>query len=303
LKVHFGLPATRVAPACLTVGSFDGVHLGHRDVIRRTEDAAAGAGAQSALITFEPHPRCVVDPGNCPKSITTLKEKLEQFEALGVEHVVVLEFNRQVAALSPRGFMDAVEAAFEVRGIVCGADFAFGHKRAGNVDWLRSAGFEVVVVPPFRAGDHEVHSSEIRRHLTAGEIEEANLLLGRQFSLGGIVEVGDRIGRTLGFPTANLAVDPDKLVPGHAVYAGWVRAPAGEFMGALSIGHRPTFGGTQVRVEAHLLDFDGDLYQQWLEVRFACRIRDGQLKFETPEELSEQIARDVEATRRALAAG
>jgi riboflavin kinase/FMN adenylyltransferase len=285
----------------MTIGSFDGVHLGHQDVIQRTRAAAADEGVESALITFEPHPRCVVDPANCPNSITTLKEKLELIAALNVEHVVVLEFTKQVSALAPGEFMDRVSAGFDVRRVVCGPDFAFGHKRAGNVDWLRTHEYRVDVAPPFRLDGEEVHSSDIRSHVTAGEIERANRLLGREFSLGGIVEVGERIGRTLGFPTANLATDSDKLVPGHGVYAGWVSTPVGEFMGALSIGHRPTFGGTQLRIEAYLLDFDGDLYQQWLDVRFVCRIRDGQLRFDTPEELSRQIAKDVEATRAALA--
>jgi riboflavin kinase/FMN adenylyltransferase len=300
VQVHFGLPLAPAASVCLTIGSFDGVHLGHQDVIARTRAAAVSDGVASALITFEPHPRCIVDPANCPNSITTLKEKLELIEALGIEHAVVLEFTREVSTLSPSEFMGRVDAGLDVRRVVSGPDFAFGHKRAGNVGWLREHGYRVDVVPAFRLDGEEVHSSEIRSHLTSGEIERANRLLGREFSLGGIVEVGERIGRTLGFPTANLAIESDKLVPGHGVYAGWVRAPLGEFMAAISIGHRPTFGGTQLRIEAYLLDFDGDLYQQWLEVRFKCRIRGGQLRFDTPSELSEQIAKDVEATRQAL---
>ena len=300
MRVHFELPSQQVAAAWLTIGSFDGVHLAHREVVRRLLDAAQHEQAGSALITFEPHPRCVVDPANCPSSITTLREKLDQLGRLGVEHAVVLEFTRSLAAQSPDEFMDHVGRAFEVRGIVCGPDFAFGHRRAGTIAWLRDHGYAVEVVPAFRVDGDEVHSSEIRSLLTSGEVERANRLLGREFSIAGLVEPGDRIGRTLGYPTINLGVEPNKLVPGHGVYAGWVRVDEGEYMGALSIGYRPTFGGTDLRVEAFLLDFEGDLYQHRVEVRFVCRIRDGQVRFDTPQQLAEQIAKDVEATRRAL---
>jgi riboflavin kinase/FMN adenylyltransferase len=252
------------------------------------------------LVTFEPHPRCVLDPANCPSSITTLKEKLELIEDLGVDHAVVLEFTRRLSELTPAEFMAGLGAGFDVRRVVCGPDFAFGNRRAGTADWLRAHGFAVEVVPALEIDGEEVRSREIRRHVTAGEIEHANLLLGRPFVIAGLVEHGEQVGRTLGFPTVNLAVEAHKLVPANGVYAGWALAAGGEHMCALSVGYRPTFGGRQLRVEGHLLDFDGDLYQQWVELRFACRVRDSQIKFDTPEQLSAQIAADVEATRRAL---
>ena len=284
----------------MTIGSYDGVHLAHQRIIERTRAAGVETDSDSVLVTFEPHPRCVLDPANCPSSITTLKEKLELVEDLAVDHTVVLEFTRRLSELPPAEFMGGLGAGFEVRRVVCGPDFAFGHKRAGNVAWLRSSGYEVDEVPVFKADGEEVRSSAIRRHLIAGEIERGNQLLGRPFAIAGLVEHGEQVGRTLGFPTVNVAVEPHKLVPAHGVYAGWALAAGGEHMCALSIGYRPTFGGRQLRVEGHLLDFDGDLYQQWVELRFVCRLRDSQIKFESAEELSTQIAKDVEATRRAL---
>ncbi len=155
------------------------------------------------------------------------------------------------------------------------------------------------MVPPFRLDGEEVHSSEVRRLLTLGEVEGANRLLGRQYGLGGLVEPGDQIGRTIGWPTVNLAVPPGKLVPARGIYAGWATTPFGERGAAISVGYRPQFARTDLRVEAYLLDFSGDLYQQRIELRFVARLRD-EAKFPSVEAMSAQIARDVEATRRIL---
>jgi riboflavin kinase/FMN adenylyltransferase len=281
----------------LTVGSFDGVHLGHQDVIRRTVAAAVADRAQPALITFEPHPRCVLDPANCPQSITTLQEKLALIESHGVEHAIVLRFDRALAGLSPQEFVDLLATVMDVRRWVIGFDFAFGRERRGSAEWLRDHGHAVDVVPPFMVGDKELHSSDVRRLVTTGEIEEANRLQGREYSMSGPVEAGDKVGRLLGFPTANIAIEPNKLVPALGAYAGKAKAPEGEFLAALSVGYRPTFGGTQLRVEAFLLDFEGDLYQQRLELRFV-RYLHGDIRFPTTDELVSQLRRDVEDTRR-----
>lgn len=281
----------------LTVGSFDGVHLGHLDVVRRTVEAAAAGGAQPALITFEPHPRAVLDPANAPQSITTLTEKLSLLEAAGIEHGIVLRFDRELQALSPREFVDRLSKVMEIRRWVIGYDFAFGRGRTGNAEWLRANGHEVDVVAPFSFGGRELHSSEIRRLIIAGEVESANRLLGREYAISGPVESGDRMGRRLGFPTANIAVEPNKLVPALGAYAGRARAPEGNFIAALSVGYRPTFGGTQLRVEAFLLDFEGDLYQQRLELRFISYLHPD-IRFPTPEDLVHQLHRDVADTRR-----
>jgi riboflavin kinase/FMN adenylyltransferase len=266
-------------------------------VIRKTVDAAADEKAQPALITFEPHPRCVLDPANCPQSITTLQEKLALLESRGIEHVIVLRFDRGLAALSPQEFVDRLAAVMDLRRWVIGFDFAFGRDRGGNVDWLRDHGHAVDVVSALIVDGKALHSSDVRRLVTMGEMETASRLLGREYSLAGPVEAGDRVGRSLGFPTANIGIEPNKLVPALGAYAGRVKAPEGDFIAALSVGYRPTFGGTQLRVEAFLLDFEGDLYQQRLEFRFV-RYLHPDIKFPTTDELVNQLKRDVADTRR-----
>jgi len=297
LLVHLGLPSSPIGPVALTVGSFDGVHLGHVDVIGQTVRAAAEVKAAPALITFEPHPRCVLDPANCPQSITTLQEKLALVESAGIEHAIVLRFDRELSALSPQDFIDRLQASMEIRRWVIGFDFAFGRGRTGNAEWLRSHSHDVDVVPPYTIDGRELHSSEVRRLVTIGEIEETNRLLGREYSMAGPVEAGDRVGRRLGFPTANIGIEPNKLVPALGAYAGRARAMEGDFVAALSVGYRPTFGGTQLRVEAFLLNFEGDLYQQRLELRFV-RYLHPDIKFATPDDLVRQLKRDVADTRR-----
>jgi riboflavin kinase/FMN adenylyltransferase len=259
--------------------------------------AAVGEKAQAALITLEPHPRCVLDPANCPQSITTLQEKLALIEAHGIEHAIVLRFDRALAALSPQEFVDQVAAAMDVRRWVIGFDFAFGRERRGNVDWLRAHGHAVDVVPPLVVDGIALHSSDVRRLVTLGDMETANRLLGRQYAMSGPVEAGDKVGRQLGFPTANIAIEPNKLVPALGAYAGRATAAEGDFIAALSVGYRPTFGGTQLRVEAFLLDFEGDLYQQRLELRFA-RYLHPDIAFPTTDDLVRQLKRDVADTRR-----
>jgi riboflavin kinase / FMN adenylyltransferase len=281
----------------LTVGSFDGVHLGHVDVIRHTVRAADKEQARPALITFEPHPRCVLDPANCPQSITTLQEKLALLDAAGIEHAIVMRFDRELASLSPHEFIDGLLMVMQIKRWVVGFDFAFGRGRTGNAQWLKTYGHKVDVIPPFNVDGHELHSSEVRRLITAGDVEAANRLLGREYSMSGPVEAGDRVGRRLGFPTANIGIEPNKLVPALGAYAGRVRSPEGEFVAALSVGYRPTFGGTQLRVEAFLLDFEGDLYQQRLELRFIKYLHPD-IKFPSPDALVSRLKQDVDDTRR-----
>lgn len=303
MRRHFGLPEPRLGPTALAVGSFDGVHLGHRCVLERLLTSARREGLISACITFDPHPRCVLDPVNCPQQITTLDERLSLIAGTGTEHAVVLAFTRQLAGLSADEFMRRLLASMELRRLVVGYDFALGRARSGNVDWLRDHGsrngFSVEVVEPFRLGREEVHSSDVRRLLTLGDMASANRLLGREFAMSGLVEPGDRIGTEIGWPTVNLAVPPGKLVPGHGIYAGWATTTYGEYQAAISVGYRPTFDKTDLRVEAYLLDFAGDLYQQRLELRFVARLRD-QVKFRDAAALGEQIGQDVAATRALL---
>ena len=260
-------------------------------------NAARAENAQATLITFEPHPRCVLDPANCPQSVTTLQEKLALVEAAGIEHAVVLRFDRELAALSPQQFVDRLSAAMELKRWVVGFDFAFGRERRGSADWLRAQGHKVDVVPPFELDGKGLHSSDVRRLVTSGDLEGANHVLGREYSMSGPVEAGDRVGRSLGFPTANIAIEPNKLVPALGAYAGRAIAEEGKFVAALSVGYRPTFGGTQLRVEAFLLDFEGDLYQRKLELRFVKWLHPD-IAFPTTDDLVQQLRRDVVDTRR-----
>lgn len=303
MRRHFGLPETPLGPTGLAVGSFDGVHLGHRAVLGRLIETCRDRGLTPAWITFDPHPRCVLDPVHCPQQISTLDERIALVEPLGVEHAIVLQFTRALAALTADEFMSRLLASMELRALVVGYDFALGRGRAGDLPWLREhgrhSGYAVEEVSPFRLDGDKVHSSDVRRLVTMGEVEAASRLLGRDFALTGLVEAGDRIGREIGWPTVNLAIPPGKLVPGRGIYAGWASTPLGEHQAAISIGHRPTFGKTELRVEAYLLDFSGDLYQQRLALRFVARLRD-ELKYPDAAALSEQIARDVDATREVL---
>ena len=303
MKVHFGLPADSLGPAALAIGSFDGVHLGHQVVLRRLVELAREKDLTPAWITLDPHPRCVLDPDRCPKLITTLDEKLELVRPLGVEHAIVLEFTRELAALPPEDFMALVGRALELRRLVAGPDFALGRKRAGDVEWLRrdgaERGYEVAVVAPFTLDGAEVHSSDIRREVTLGDVAAANRLLGRPFALAGRVEPGDRIGRTLGYPTANLAVAPNKLIPGRGIYAGFAETEGGPHLAAISDGYRLTFELAEMRVEAFLLDFEGDLYQTRLRLLLAHRLHE-ELKYPSGEALVKGIAADVAETRRLL---
>jgi riboflavin kinase / FMN adenylyltransferase len=299
LIVHQGLPEKSIGDAVVAIGSFDGLHLGHQHVLNRVKELAAERSSRSAVVTFEPHPRCVLDPARCPKSITTIEEKLGLLHQLDIDDGIVLKFTPQVARLSAEEFMAALGASMQIQGITCGSDFAFGHQRQGNPDWLRQHGFPVEVVEPFLLDGEELHSSAIRRLLGEGDVPAANRLLGRRFVLRGTVEHGAEVGRGLGFPTANLAVQLNKLVPAPGIYAVRVRSPHGRHMGALNIGYRPTFGGDRLTIEVFLLDFDGDLYGAQLEIAFVARLRD-EVKFDSAAELAEAIARDVAETRRLL---
>ncbi|HKW06316.1 MAG TPA: bifunctional riboflavin kinase/FAD synthetase [Candidatus Dormibacteraeota bacterium] len=283
----------------LTIGSYDGVHLGHLDVVRHVVEGAKATGGQSALITFEPHPRCVLDPANCPSSITTLREKLDLIERAGIDHAIVMRFDRELASHSPQEFVESLSRVMDIKRWVIGFDFAFGRGRTGNAEWLRAHGFEVDVVPPFTIDGRDLHSSEIRKLVTSGDVRAANVMLGREFSMSGPVEAGAQVGRQLGFPTANISPEPNKLVPALGAYAGRVHAPEGDFIAALSVGYRPTFGGTELKVEAFLLDFEGDLYQRRLELRFAHYLHPD-IKFASPDELVRQLKQDVAETRRLI---
>ncbi|HET9506890.1 MAG TPA: riboflavin biosynthesis protein RibF [Gaiellaceae bacterium] len=265
----------------VVVGTFDGVHLGHRRVV----ETALATGLRVTALTFHPHPRTVVQ-GNLVELVCSLERRVELLRELGVADVAVVPFTLDTAALEPEAF--AARHLADVETVVAGDDFRFGRRRSGDLDTLRALGLEVVGVPLLEG----VSSTEIRRLVHEGEVRAAARLLGRPFELDGTVVPGDQRGGTLGYPTANLALDPALLVPRYGIYAGAARA----HRAAISIGTNPHYGGQERRIEPFLLDFEGDLYGQRLVVELWERLRD-ERAFASEAELVEQIARDVERTR------
>ena len=269
----------------VAIGSFDGVHRGHRVVL----ETAASVGGTTTVVTFWPHPRLVL--GNRVELLSTLERRLELLDASGeVDEVLVVRFTPEVAALEPREFVETVLRRIGTRTVVVGANFRFGRGAAGDADLLEQLGFDVGLVP--LVGD--ISSTAIRTLLRDGDVVAAAQLLGRPAELDGTVVLGDQRGGTLGYPTANLAVAPELLVPAYGIYAG----SALSHRAAMSIGVNPHYRGDERRIEPHLLDFEGDLYGRRLVVELWQRLRD-ERAFGSEEELVAQIARDVEATRAA----
>ena len=269
----------------VAIGTFDGVHAGHRRVI----ETARGAGLPTAVVTFDPHPRAVL--GDEPvRQLTTLERRLELLAELGVDDTLVVRFDRDLAALDPEEFVDAILRPLGTSVVAAGEGFRFGYRRRGDLALLEGSGFEVRLVATVPG----VSSSAIRDLVRAGEVERAAALLGRPFEVEGTVVSGDARGAGLGFPTANLAIPPALVVPATGIYAG----AADGTRAAISIGFNPHYGGDEHRVETFLLDFEGDLYGRRLVVELWQRLRD-ERAFESEQALVDQIARDVEETRAA----
>jgi riboflavin kinase/FMN adenylyltransferase len=273
-------------PRRVAVGEFDGVHLGHREVI----------AGNDTVLTFEPHPLAVVRPEAAPRLLTTLDAKAELIAGLGVQELVLIPFDERFAAQTPQEFIDHVLVErLQATHVSVGENFRFGHGAAGDTAMLGAdERFETRVVRLVEVDGEIVSSSHIRALVTAGDVEHAARLLGFPFQMRGAVVTGDRRGRELGFPTANIVPDEDLVCPGHGIYA----ARADHRCAAVSVGVRPTFGtGRAVLVEAFLLDFEGDLYGHTLRVDFVARLR-GERRFDTVEALIAQMRVDVVQTRR-----
>jgi riboflavin kinase/FMN adenylyltransferase len=306
------------APA-VVIGNFDGVHRGHLALLERARERAAAMGGESAALTFEPHPAVVLAPRLAPRLITTTRRKLELLAAAGLDACVVEPFDRDLALLSPAEFARVVLAdAIGARRVVVGFDFTFGHRRAGTTALLTSLGhelgFEVDVVEPFTVDGLVASSTRVRGFVGEGNLAGARLLLGRDFEVCGRVVRGAGRGRDLGIPTANVAPET-QLLPASGIYAVWLEllpeaAPEGgsaaasgpRLAGAASLGTNPTFeSGGELSLEVHVLDFDGDLYDRRVRVGFVERLR-GERRFPGAAELVAQIHRDIDDTRRVLAA-
>jgi len=298
--------------SAVSIGAYDGVHVGHRAVLGELRRLADEVGAAATVVTFDRHPATVVRPTSAPKLLTDLDQKLEILGATGsVDVAVVVRFDWKRSQEEPEDFVKEILVdALRARTVIVGEDFHFGRKRRGNVRLLEVAGrrwgFDVVGLGlvDVPGVDGPVSSTAIRGLLAAGDVEGAATLLGRRHEVRGIVGSDDRRGHDLGFPTANVAVPPDIMLPSLGIYAGWYVRPDGmSHQAAISLGVRPTFHADDAPVvlEAYLLDFTGDLYGETGRVRFARRLRD-EARFESADALAAQVAADVEATREALAA-
>jgi riboflavin kinase/FMN adenylyltransferase len=294
----------------ITIGAYDGVHVGHQAVIEHVRRRASELGAQSVVVTFDRHPASVVRPESAPHLLTTADQKMELLAATGIDAVAVVPFDERQAAESPESFVDRVlVSCLNTKVIVVGEDFHFGRGRDGNVELLRKIGMEddfdvepIELLPRADDIDEPVSSTAIRRALAGGDISRANTMLGRQFEARGPVVKGDQRGRLLGFPTANVEVPNGLCLPADGVYAGWYERPSGEVHAcAINLGRRPTFyeHADSSLLEAHLLDFDGDLYGETALVRFAHFLR-SERKFDGVEPLITQLTQDVGHTRELL---
>jgi riboflavin kinase / FMN adenylyltransferase len=296
----------------VTIGAYDGVHLGHQYLLKDLRERANSLGLVTEVVTFDRHPATVVRPESAPPQLTDLDQKLELLAAQSVDRTVVVRFDESRAAEPAEDFVkEVLVGALGARLVVVGSDFHFGHDRIGNVQLLEkmgeNLGFEVIGVSLEDGQDGlPVSSTRIRELIAAGRVAEAGRLLGRHHELRGEVETGDqRGGAELGFPTANVAVPPGMALPRVGIYAGWYLRPDGSrHKAAISLGHRPTFyeDPGQPVLEAYLLDFSGDLYGELAGVAFVDRLRD-ELRFDSVDDLVAQMDRDVEATRVVLGAG
>jgi riboflavin kinase/FMN adenylyltransferase len=289
----------------LTIGVFDGVHLGHKHLISKLKELAQKQGLLSGVITFSQHPEEVLSPKTKLPWLTSLEPRIALLKNEGVDIVVPLSFTRQLASLSPERFLSILQKHLRMKGLVVGPDFALGKNREGDINALRrlgrETGFSITVVPPMAIDGEVVSSTAVRQALADGDIKKAEKLLGRPFRLEGKVVGGDKRGRKLGFPTANLEAAPGQALPTGGVYACRAYVNGQIYSAMTNIGSHPTFGGSQKLIETYLIDYSGDLYGRELAIDIIERLRD-EKKFDTAEQLEEQMAEDVSRGRAILEA-
>jgi len=302
MKIFHGTEnANILRPTVLTLGVFDGLHLGHQRIMQKVVERAKAVGARATAITFDPHPRAVLHPESAPPLLQTLDQRLANFEVLGIEQAIVIPFDREFAAQSAEDFISAIiRDRLHAREVYLGKGFAFGRARGGNIELLRKMsselGFVADEVDEVRLRGQRISSSRIRELLAAGEVNLVRRMLGRPYGVEGVIIRGDRRGHTIGFPTANLHPH-NRVIPKFGVYATATLIDGTWRRSITNIGVRPTFGvDAEPSIESYVFDFDGDLYGDVLRVRFLHRIRD-ERKFSGIDELKAQIKRD---SRRAL---
>jgi riboflavin kinase/FMN adenylyltransferase len=296
----------------LTIGVYDGVHVGHRTVISQVRERAAREGAKSVVVTFDRHPLSIVRPEASPRLLANLDQKLELLASTGIDAVLIVPFNEQQANETPVEFVERVLVkTLAAKVVIVGSDFHFGHMRQGNVTLLKEMGERhdfvcdpVVLVPRADGVDEPVSSTAIRRALAGGEIDTASHMLGRAYEVRGEVVSGDQRGRTIGFPTANVQIPNGMCMPSDGVYAGLYTRPDGtEYATAINLGRRPTFYANQEAslLEAYLMDFSGDLYGEAASVKFLAFLR-SEKQFSGIDELKQQLQHDIEHARQAVRA-
>jgi riboflavin kinase/FMN adenylyltransferase len=287
----------------VTIGSFDGVHIGHQRLLRRVRREATRDGLTAVAVTFDPHPRCVVDPGGCPPLLSSLGDRVDLLGRNGADRVVVIPFTSELSAWSADRFAATLTDSLGMRRLIVGPGFALGRGREGNLEFLgrlgARRGFEVSTLAPSTRGGRPISSGRIRESIASGRLAHAISMLGRAYVLEGVIERGEGRGAGLGVPTANLGVDASRCIPEAGVYAGWLNFGDGWRPAATGIGTRPTFGGGSVTVEAHVLDFDGALYGRTARLALTRRIR-AERAFTSIAELISAMAHDISRTREIL---
>jgi riboflavin kinase/FMN adenylyltransferase len=287
----------------LTIGVFDGIHLGHKSLLSELIKRAKQKGLQSGVITFKQHPRRVINPGNEIQFLTNLQLKIKLLKDEGVDFVIPLDFTKEIAGISASDFISLLQKHLKMQGLVVGPDFALGSGRKGDISFLKnlseSMGFEFDTIPPFKNSIGIVSSTSIRNALAAGDMGKAYHLLGRYFSIEGEVIQGTGTGKKIGFPTANLYVDSEQALPLEGIYATRTLFNGQCYNSVTFIGRRSTFGDIRRTIETHLIDYKGDLYHKNLKVDIIYRLR-SEIKFENADELAEQIRKDVIAAKNYL---
>jgi riboflavin kinase/FMN adenylyltransferase len=294
--------------AVLTIGSFDGVHEGHLKILGQVCRKADEIDGDSVVITFYPHPKMVIGNDDFKiQLLNTMEEKISLLENAGIDHLVIVPFSSEFAEMDARSYItEFLVKNFKPHTLIIGYDHRFGKNRTGDIGLLQSMKqefhFEIMEIPEQIIKDITVSSTKIRQHLMSGEIETANELLGYPYPLSGTVEEGEKMGRKIGFPTANVAPDQSsKLIPGDGVYMVWVQLEYSQkkYKGMLNIGHRPTFGSYKRSIEVHILDFSDDIYEKRVTISFIKKIRN-EIKFESAEALKEQLDKDLILTEKSL---
>lgn len=299
MLLHFGVETIQAEwpESVVSIGTFDGVHLGHQDVLSRCVAASRERNCPSIVVTFDRNPSAVVRPERAPMSIASLNDNIRMLSRLNLSLCVILEFGASLSRMSAQEFFDQILIQrLRAKKVVVGYDFAFGNGRQGTTEWLDGR-IDTEVVPPYEIDGVRVSSSYLRARIAEGDVTEVTRLRGTPFEIPGVVVKGKQLGRTIGFPTINVARSTNQIIPADGVYAGFCRCSEGEFLAAISIGVRPTVRGTDRTIEAFLLDYPGaSLYGQSLSLGITHRLRD-EWKFESLEKMVEQIHLDVAQVR------